>query len=156
MRENISSTTWVISSAIPAMLKSSFRTPCIAYAPCATTLSHICEKLRNFCPPDEYFSQLVPPMLSFHTSRFQSSLWQSSYSIVHTPFRTPNFMPHLRCVFSSFLLSAAACIPCLHTPTNTPQTGPKEILGGYDFSGHVGGSFASRVKYALRDPQDQC
>jgi hypothetical protein len=83
VRENISSTTWVISSAIPAMPKSSFRTPCIAYAPCATTLSHICDKLRNFCPPDEYFSQLVPPMLSFHTSRFQSSLWQSSYSIVH-------------------------------------------------------------------------
>jgi hypothetical protein len=51
------------------MLKSSFRTPCIGHAPCATTLSHICEKLRNFCPPDEYFSQLVPPMLSFHTAK---------------------------------------------------------------------------------------
>jgi hypothetical protein len=50
-----------------------------------------------------------------------------------------------------FVLLAAAFMPhSIHGPM--APTDDQELLGGYDFSGHVSES----VQYALRDPQDQC
>ena len=37
VRENVYSTAWLIYSAIPAMLKSSYDNLCVRLAPCATT-----------------------------------------------------------------------------------------------------------------------
>jgi len=53
------------------------------------------------------------------------------------------------------------CAPCFHMrpyPPNPNQhpIGDEQLLGGSDFSGYISGSFASRAKYALGDPQDQC
>jgi hypothetical protein len=71
MRENISSTRGVISSTIPAMLKSSFRRPFSRHA--LRVQQHapiISEKLRNFRLPDGCFFQLALPLTVFPHVRF--------------------------------------------------------------------------------------
>ena len=79
--------------------------------PARAHFSHTCEKVLNFCPADEYFSQLVSPALSFPTAKFETSLWRPSSSILSTPFRTSNFKPHWGGALSSYVPSAVACVP---------------------------------------------
>ena len=60
-------------------------------------------------------------------------------------------VPYWFSLHQDFVLFAAAFMPhSIHGPM--APTDDQELLGGYDFSGHVSES----VQYALRDPQDQC